>query len=220
MTSQIDSLFKIYGKVFALLATMVLGASFPQAHGFSFLIQYLLMVMLFLAFLDIRFRLQTFQISILWVLLANLAVGFLSYAALISFDSTYALTAFMTAIAPTAIAAPVIMTFIKGQIDYVVAAVLVTNVSSAVIIPVTLPFLIESQVRISVWEVLEPVLIVMFLPLLVAQLVSRLPSGTQMLLHKGKRCRLRFGCATFFLSAPTPRIFCAMRMPIPSPHYW
>jgi BASS family bile acid:Na+ symporter len=145
MTSQINSFFKIHGKVFGLLATMTLGALFPQVHAFSFLIQYLLMVMLFLAFLDIKFKLQMFQLSVLWVLLANMAVGFLSYALLISFDSTFALTAFMTAIAPTAIAAPVIMSFIKGEIEYVVAAVLVTNISSAVIIPVTLPFLLGAH---------------------------------------------------------------------------
>ena len=52
----------------------------------------------------------------------------------------------------------------------VVAAVLVTNLSSAIIIPVTLPFLLGAQahVRISVWEVLEPVIIVMFVPLILA----------------------------------------------------
>src|SRR5688500_19508743 len=100
MTFQTNSFLKIYGKVFGLLATMALGALFPQAHVFSFLIQYLLMLMLFFSFLDIEFRLQTFQKSILWILFANIIVAFLSYALLVSFDSTLALTAFMTAIAP------------------------------------------------------------------------------------------------------------------------
>src|SRR5215211_7993714 len=123
MTSQLHTFINVYGKVFGLLATMTLGALLPQVHVFSPLIRYLLMAMLFFAFLDIKFKLQTFQISILWILLANLAVGFLSYALLISFNSTFALTAFMTAIAPTAIAAPVIISFIRGRIEYVVAAV-------------------------------------------------------------------------------------------------
>ena len=190
MTSQLNSFFKIYGKVFGLLVTMAIGALFPQVHAFSFLIQYLLMVMLFFSFLDIEFRLQTFQKSILWILFANVIVAFLSYAALASFDGTLALTAFMTAIAPTAIAAPVIMSFIKGHIEYVVAAVLVTNISSAIIIPVTLPFLLGAQaqgVRISVWEVLEPVVIVMFVPLILARLVSYMPLGPQRFLRTGKR---------------------------------
>lgn len=189
MNARINSFLKVYGKIFGLLATMALGASFPQVHVFSFLIQYLLMVMLFVSFLDIKFTPQTFQKSVLWVLLANLAVGFLSYAALISFDATLALAAFMTAIAPTAIAAPVIMSFIKGKIEYVIAAVLVTNLSSAVVIPVTLPYLLGAQtsLQISIGDVLQPVLVVMFVPLLLAHVASYLPSRTQGFLRQGKR---------------------------------
>jgi BASS family bile acid:Na+ symporter len=201
MTSHINSFFKIYGKVFGLLATMALGALSPQAHALSNLIQYLLMAMLFFAFLDIKFRLETFQTSVLWILIANVTVGFLSYALLISFNSTFALSAFMTAIAPTAIAAPVIMSFIKGRIEYVVAAVLVTNLSSAVIIPITLPFLLgaQTQIRISVWEVLEPVLVVMFVPLILAQLVSHLSLGAQEFLRTGKRFSFAIWLVNLFI---------------------
>jgi BASS family bile acid:Na+ symporter len=201
MTSQISSFFKIYGKVFGLLATMALGALVPQVHVFSFLIQYLLMVMLFFSFLDIEFRLQTFQKSIFWILFANIVVAFLSYAVLASYNGTLALTAFMTAIAPTAIAAPVIMSFIRGRIEYVVAAVLVTNISSAIIIPMTLPFLLGAQadLRISVREVLEPVVIVMFVPLILARLVSYMPLGPRRFLRAGKRFSFAIWLLNLFL---------------------
>jgi BASS family bile acid:Na+ symporter len=184
--SQIQSFLKIYGKVFSLLATMLVGALFPQVHVLSFLIQYLLMGMLFFAFLDIEFKPEKFQKSVIWVLLANIMVAFLSYAVLASFDMTLALTAFMTAIAPTAIAAPVIIGFIHGEIEYVVTAVLFTNIASAVVIPLVLPFLLEADVHISFGQVLQPVLIVMFVPLIMARLVSRLPAGTQGFIRKGK----------------------------------
>lgn len=186
MISQLNSFLKIYGKVFVLLVTMLLGALLPQFHALSFLIQYLLMAMLFLAFLDIKFKPQTFQKSVIWVLLANVAVAFISYAVLASLDRMLALTAFLTAIAPTAIAAPVLIGFIKGEIEYVVASVLVTNISSAVIIPLALPFLLGADVQISFGEVLEPVLIVMFVPLILAQLASHLPSRTQEFIRKRK----------------------------------
>jgi len=186
MISRIHSFLKIYGKVFGLLITMLLGALLPQFHAFSFLIQYLLMAMLFFAFLGIEFKPQTFQKSVIWVLFANVALAFISYAALASFDITFALAAFMTAIAPTAIAAPVIISFIHGEIEYVVAAVLVTNVSSAVIVPVALPFLLGAEIQISIWEVLQPVLIVMFVPLILARLVAHLPSTTQEIIRRGK----------------------------------
>jgi BASS family bile acid:Na+ symporter len=199
MISQINLFFKLYGKVFGLLVTMLVGTLFPQAHQFSFLIQYLLMLMLFFSFLDIQFKPQTFHKSVLWVLLANVAVAFLSYAALVSFNMTFALSAFMTAIAPTAIAAPVIMSFIQGEIEYVVASVLVTNIASALIVPFALPFLLGAELQISVWEVLQPVLVVMFVPLILARLVSRLPVPTQQFVRKGKQFSFAIWLVNLFI---------------------
>ena len=134
--AKISSFLTTQGKGLSLLFTMLIGALVPQAHVFSFLIQYLLMVMLFFAFLDIEFKPQTFQKSVLWVLFANIAVAFISYAALVSVDITLALAAFMTAIAPTAIAAPVIIGFIERDVEYVVTAVILTNIASALIVPI------------------------------------------------------------------------------------
>ena len=199
MIPQIHLFFKTYGKVFGLLATMLVGALFPQAHAFSFLIQYFLMLMLFFSFLDIEFKPRTFHRSVLWVLLANVVVAFLSYAVLASFDITFALTAFMTAIAPTAIAAPVIMSFIQGEIEYVVASVLVTNIASALIVPLALPFLLGAELQISVWEVLQPVLVVMFVPLILARLVSQLPVTTRNFIRQGKRFSFSFWLVNLFI---------------------
>ena len=165
---------------------MTLGMLFPQLHVVSFLIQYFLMVMLFFAFLDLEFKPQTFQKSVLWVLLANMAVAFTSYVVLARIDMMLALAAFMTAIAPTAIAAPVIIGFIQREVEYVVAAVLLTNISSAVVVPLALPFLLGADIQISMWEVLQPVLIVMFVPLILARLVTRLPSSPRDFIRKGK----------------------------------
>jgi BASS family bile acid:Na+ symporter len=144
------------------------------------------MGMLFFAFLDIEFKPQMFQKSVIWVLLANVAVALISYAVLASFDMTLALTAFMTAIAPTATAAPVIIGFIRGEIEYVVTAVLLTNLSIAVIIPLLLPFLLGANVQISFGQVLQPVLIVMFVPLILSRLAIRLPESLKRSIRKGK----------------------------------
>ena len=106
--SQLKSFLTTRGKGLSLLLTMLVGGLTPQFHTFTFLIQYLLMAMLFFAFLDIEFKPRSFQKSMLWVLLANVAIAFMAYSLLTPFDLTLALAAFMTAIAPTAIAAPVI----------------------------------------------------------------------------------------------------------------
>lgn len=199
MSLQIKSLLKIYGKVLGLLLTMMAGALFPHLQTWSFLIQYLLMAMLFFAFLSIEFKPREFPKSVLWILLANVLVAFLSYALLVSFDLELALAAFMTAVAPTAIAAPVIISFIQGEIAYVLTAVLLTNLTSAVIIPLALPVLLGAEVQISVGEVLQPVLIVMFVPLLLARLVSYLPSGTQKFIRKGKPISFPLWLVNLFL---------------------
>jgi bile acid:Na+ symporter, BASS family len=180
------SFFNAQGKGLALLLAMMFGALIPRAHIFAFLIQYLLIIMLFFAFLDIDFKPERFQKSVIWVLLANVAVAFGGYLILAPFDLTLALSAFMTAIAPTAIAAPVIIGFIQREVEYAVAAVLITNLASAVIVPLALPSLIGAEVQISVWEVLQPVLVVMFAPLILARLVSRLSPQLQTIIRKGK----------------------------------
>jgi BASS family bile acid:Na+ symporter len=184
--ANIKSFFLTQSKGFSLLVTMLLGVLFSQAHSLSFLIQYLLMLMLFFAFLDLEFKPQSFPKSVLWVLLANVAVAFISYLALTPFNETLALAAFMTAIAPTAIAAPVIMGFIQREVEYVVTAVVLTNIVIAVIVPLALPFLLGSAVQISVWDVLQPVLVVMFVPLISAQLVGNIPANAQNFVRKGK----------------------------------
>jgi BASS family bile acid:Na+ symporter len=144
------------------------------------------MLMLFFAFLDIEFKRESFKKSVFWVLLANIAVAFVSYLAIVKFDLTLALAAFMTAIAPTAIAAPVIISFIQREVEYVVTAVVLTNIASAIIVPLVLPSLIGAEIQISIWEVLQPVLLVMFVPLFLSRLALLLPVNTQAFIRKGK----------------------------------
>lgn len=186
MLNRTKIFLETQGKGLSLLLALMFGTLFPGAHMFTFLIQYLLVIMLFFAFLDIEFRPQKFQKSVFFVLLANAAVAFGCYLILAPFNLTLALSAFMTAIAPTAIAAPVIIGFIHREVEYVVASVLMTNIASAIIVPLALPSLIGTQVQISVWEVLQPVLVVMFTPLILAWIVSRLPSNAQTFIRRGK----------------------------------
>jgi BASS family bile acid:Na+ symporter len=183
---KLKSFLLTQGKGLSLLLTMLVGVLFPQAHVFSFLIQFLLMLMLFFAFLDLEFKPQSFQKSVIWVSLANVAVAFVAYFALISFNLTLALAAFMTAIAPTAIAAPVIIGFLQRDVEYAVTAVILTNIVNALIVPLVLPSLLGAAVQISIWEVLQPVLVVMFVPLILARLAAYLPTNAQNFIRKGK----------------------------------
>lgn len=199
MSNKLISFLNNQGKGPSLLLTMIAGALIPQVHTLSFLIQYLLMVMLFYAFLGIDFKPQGLPKSVLWILMANLAVPFLSYFILRPFNQTLAMAAFMTAIAPTAIAAPVLISLIHKKVEYVVTALLVTNISIALIIPFALPLLLGKSVQISIWTILKPVVSVMFIPLVLAFVVSRLPSKTQAFFRKGKLLSFPLWLANLFI---------------------
>jgi len=202
-----NSFFKIYGRVISVLGAIILGALLPQFHVFSFLIQYFLMLMLFLAFLGIEIQPRAFRKEMLWVLLANIAIAFLAYWVISFFDHTLALAAFITAIAPTAIGSPVIISFIDGQVEYLVASILLTNLSMALIVPISLPFLIGSHVSISVWQILKPVVTVVFAPLILAYLVARLPEKAQTFIGQGKRYSFTVWLVNLFIVCATAADF-------------
>jgi bile acid:Na+ symporter, BASS family len=199
--TQLTAAFHSYGKVLSLLLMMVLGILFPQLSKLSFLIQYLLMAMLFFAFLDIEIHPRSFRKGVLWVVLANILVAFTAYWILRPFRMDLALTAFITGIAPTATAAPVIIGFLQGEVEYVVGAVLVTNISMSLIVPLVLPFVVGNVVKVSIWQVLKPVLVTMFVPLILARLSRLLPKGAQTVIRRGKAFSFTFWLLALLISS-------------------
>jgi BASS family bile acid:Na+ symporter len=175
------------GKVVSLLVTMVIGALIPQAQALTFMVQYLLMTMLFFAFLDIPAKKLSMHPGVIKVLLANLLLGIGWYFLFSLVDHELAMTAFIIAMAPTAISSTVIVGFIRGKVDFMVAAVLLTNIFAALVIPFILPYVVGTSVHISTWDVLLPVLITMFVPLTLARLSTHLPEKAQAVLRTGKK---------------------------------
>lgn len=195
------SYLKPYSKVLGLLLMMVLGLLFPQFSTLSFLIQYLLMAMLFFAFLDINIQPHSFQKGVIWVVLANILVAFAAYWILRPFDLNLALAAFITGIAPTATAAPVIIGFLQGRVEYVVGAVLVSNVTMSLLLPLALPFVVGSVVKVSIWQVLKPVLVTMLVPLVLARLSRLLSQRTQAVIRRGKAFSFTFWLLALLISS-------------------
>lgn len=177
---------QLYGRTIALALAMVAGLLVPQAHNLSSLIPYLLVVMLFFSFLDMTISRSSFNKGVVWVLLANLTIAFLAYFLLRFVDLDLALVAFMTGITPTATAAPVIIGFLDGSVQYVVTSVLITNMSMALVLPFVLPLIVGTHLEISTWAVLQSVLLVVFVPLQLAWIFSYLPRKTQTFIRKGK----------------------------------
>ncbi len=175
------------GKVVSLLVTMLIGISFPQAYVLTFLVQYLLMVMLFFSFFDLQIDHSSFRTGAIKVLIANLVTGFGWYFLFLLVNHELAMTAFITAIAPTAISSTVIIGFIRGRVDFMVAAVLLTNIIIALVVPFAIPHIVGTDAKISTWDVLLPVLITMFVPLILARLTAFLPGSVKTVLRSGKK---------------------------------
>lgn len=180
------------GKTAALMAAMAAGVFVPQAHALAFLIPYQLSAMLFLAFLGLEFHRRTLHWSLAAVLLANVSVAFLGYSLLRGADHTLALAAFMTGISPTAITAPVIAGFLGRRVEYLVASLLLSNLSMAVVVPLALPGLVGGRLEIAFWDVMGSVVLVVFVPLGLAVL-TRLAPG------KARRALARLKPHSFYI---------------------
>lgn len=151
-------------KTLFLIATISIGIFFPFTHSFSFLIKYLLMIMLFFSFIKMDVKKEHFTKSHIYILLINLFVPIISYLLIRPFNLELSQIVFITAIAPTAIASPVIVNLLKGKIEYTVISILVTNFTIAFILPFLIPEILNNSSSISVSDVLFPVATVFLIP--------------------------------------------------------
>lgn len=158
-----------YSRTAAILLAITLGAFVPQAHALSWAIRWLIMAMLFIVFLQTRLSRSALHRSHGVLLVANIALGFASWGLgwLIG-GRDIALAAFFCGITPTAIAAPVIISFLRGQVDYVVAAFLLTNVIIAALMPAILPVVLGRATPQVFAQVLGSVGLVVFTPMALA----------------------------------------------------
>ena len=156
----------------ALLLSFIIGALIPQAHALAGLIPWLIMGMLFIVFLQTRLSREALRPSHGWLLAANLTMGFGAWGlGWVIGGQDVALAAFFCGITPTATAAPVIVSFLRGRVDYVVAAFLLTNIVIAALLPALLPFVLGRAAPAAFADVLGSVGVVVFVPMLAAWLV-------------------------------------------------
>jgi BASS family bile acid:Na+ symporter len=194
-----QNFLRSYGKVFALVLTMLAGALVPQASILTFMVQYLLMAMLFFAFLDIEIKPSAIRGNVLLVLVANLGVAFAAFELGSLISPQLGRAAFITAVAPTAISSTVIVGFIRGRVEFMVAAVLLTNIAMALVVPLALPHVVGVQAQISTWVVLRPVMLIMFAPLVLARLANRLPQKARNLVYAGKKYSFHIWILNLFI---------------------
>ena len=153
-------------RTFALVSSMVLGALAPQAHAGAWAIRWLVVGMLFLVFLQTRLSRGSLQRSHGVLIGANVAMGFAAWGlGWLVGGRDVALAAFFAGITPTATAAPVVVSFLRGRVDYVIAAFLVTNLLIAALLPALLPLVLGQATPDIFARVLGSVCLVVFVPL-------------------------------------------------------
>jgi len=156
----------------ALLLCMVLGALLPQAHVGKGAIPSLVAGMLFIVFLHARLGRGTLRASHFVLLAVNVAMGFAGWGlgALVG-GPEVGRAGFFAGITPTATAAPVIMGFLGGQVEYVVAAFMLTNLSVVALLPGLLPLVLGRPSPDLFGQVLATVTLVVLIPLAAAWVV-------------------------------------------------
>jgi BASS family bile acid:Na+ symporter len=159
-------------KTLLLYVSLLCGFLIPQGHQYSFLIRYLLMLLLFFAFLDVKINIRILHVKHFLLLLCNLTIPLAVFFVAEPYSSSIANTAFITALAPTAIAAPVIISLLKGKVEFVAVSLLVTNIIIALFVPFLVPALLNTGIEISTVDILIPVLSVLFIPLITAQILK------------------------------------------------
>ena len=174
-------MFSGLARTAAIVIAFLLGAFIPQAHAASGAIQWIIMGMLFLVFLGTTWTRQSLQRSHLVLLAANLLMGFagLALGYLIG-GRPVALAGFFAGIAPTAAAAPVIISFMRRDVAYVTASFVITNLSIAALLPFILPWVLGSIDAALFARIGGSVALLIFVPLLLALAVRRIhPAATQ-----------------------------------------
>jgi BASS family bile acid:Na+ symporter len=163
------------GRTAALLLAMLVGALIPQAHVLAGAIRWLVMAMLFLVFLQTRLTRAALHRTHLWLLVANIVIGFAAWAigGWIG-GRDLALAAFFAGITPTATAAPVIVSFLRGRVDYVIAAFMLTNLVITACLPLFLPAVLGQVNSGAFLHVLGSVTLVVFLPMALASGLRRI----------------------------------------------
>lgn len=159
-------------KTSIMLSSIVLGILIPEASSLSFLIKYFLMGMLFFAFLDLEFKKEIFALNHLYMVVYLVGISFVLYFVGSLIDDNLGLALFITAIAPSAISSAPVISYLKGNVGYVTFAVLVTNISIALILPFILPVILPNSTDISLMQLVVPVFSVVFIPLAISVVVK------------------------------------------------
>jgi bile acid:Na+ symporter, BASS family len=167
---KMDNLMK---RAITLLTIYLVAAVFDWGAGLSFLIRYMLMTLLFFAFLKVD-RINKPDIGrVLSVLFSMFFIGFGAYFLLLKVNQDIAEAALMVAITPTALASIVIIDILGGNKSHAASNVLVTNIFIVFALPFLMPLIVPDITLGTTIAVLRSTLITFFLPYIAALIAKQ-----------------------------------------------
>jgi BASS family bile acid:Na+ symporter len=160
-------------KALAPFIAILTGLMLPELASLSGLIRYGLMFMLMVSLSELELRLKDFSIVHLRLILLNFLIPFGLWFILKDLNPELALTAFVTGLAPTAMAVPVMLSMLRLKISFGVFAVFLSNFSIALLIPWLLPLLAKDAAVPHSLNIAIPIMTLLLIPLCFAQILKR-----------------------------------------------
>jgi len=165
-----------------ILLAFAAGYLIPQAGAFTFLIRYILQVMLFIIFLQVKVQGLRPKKTHWLILGANVIIGLTAWG-LVSLTGSKELAhaAFFTGITPTASAAPVIMRFLGGDVEFVVTSFLTTNIGVSLSLTGLIPLVTGNFTAKFLLNVAWNLFFLIGIPMTAAFLVRKIyPKGKEL----------------------------------------
>ncbi len=178
-------------KALLIFAIIILGAIFTIGSEWKFLIRPNLMAMLFFSFLSIQLDRSMIRAAHFKVVALNIILPVAFYFALLPFDRSIALTAFIVSFIPTAVAAPILAQIMNRNVALVTFSVILTTPVIALTTPLLLLFVLDISSEFSMIDLILPILSLIGIPLVSSQIIRWLAST------KVKQSLSKLGVITF-----------------------
>ena len=151
-----------------IFGALVLGFFFREGAELVWVVRYVLMWLLFIAFLQIHFARQLLRPFHAYVALVNVALPVLLYLGVGPWFPEVALALLAFTLAPTAAAAAVFAQFLRIDVGAVTVSTLCTSVVMALAVPVLIRWVSPAAGAIPVLAIFFPILTLVGVPLLAA----------------------------------------------------
>jgi len=184
-----------------LLLSIILGIIFHEASVLSFLIQWLLAGMLFFSFLELRISFKDISAKHLIIAIGNVTLATAVYFILKPFNEWVALSSSIIALAPTAIAAPIMAKILKGDVTWVALSTIVTNMLVAGLLPFYIPYIYGIENHVNPLVLFKSLAIIFFIPFILAQLIQKYSPALLSFFSKFKSGTLTLFLINIFLAS-------------------